>query len=359
MANTEFIDEHLITFMLFYASAGVVMSTLGAIGNTINIKTFISMGLTDGVTVSLLVLSFTDLVFLVARLCRAVSAGLMAGEVIRQYLVWFPVDPTALHFYFAHVGHILYTYIITITTFLAIARCMCVLKPLSFKYVFTTQMSLLILGGSLVFCVVCLCPIFAFMGITKSFDERINATRGMLLIVPGRELARHITRGIRDIGLAVPSEVIVVICVVIKIRCLKASSKFRHRSQLGSMTNTSLVQVFQSSMMSLSCEGFVPNKEPIPAVSNTRSPKLSSKDLNAVRQVFLISVVFITCNTPKIIMTIAGFQMPEFSLGGTLENIFMSLSWLTDLFQIINASAGLIIYYKYNSKFRKTLCPIR
>ncbi|BFZ17955.1 hypothetical protein BsWGS_20994 [Bradybaena similaris] len=359
MANTEFIDEQLIIFMLFYTSAGVVMSTLGAVGNTVNIKTFTSMGLTDGVTVSLLVLSFTDLVFLVARLCRAVFAGLMAFEVIRQYLVWFPVDPTALHFYFANVGHILYTYIITITTFLAIARCMCVLKPLSFKYVFTTQMSLLILGGSLVFCVVSLCPIFAFMGITTSFDERINATRGMLLIVPGRELVNHITLIIRDIGLAVPSQVIVVICVVIKIRCLKAASKFRLRSHLGSMSNMSLVQDLQTSTVSLSREGFVLHKEPIPAVSKTRSHKLSSKDLNAVRQVFLISVVFITCNTPKITMTIAGLQIKELSLGGTLENIFMPLSWLTDLFQIINASAGILIYYKYNSKFRKTLCPIK
>ncbi|BFZ17951.1 hypothetical protein BsWGS_20990 [Bradybaena similaris] len=317
------------------------------------------MGLTDGVTVSLLVLSFTDLVFLVARLCRAVSAGFMAVEVICHYLVWFPFDPDVFHFYFAHAGHILYTYITTITTFLAIARCMCVLKPLSFKYVFTTQMSLLILGGCLVFCVVCLCPIFAVLGITMSFDERVNATRRMLLIGPGRELIRLISLGIRDVGLVVPSQVIVVICVVIKIRCLKTASKFRHRSHVGSMTNMSFVQDLQSSTVSLSSEGFVLQKEPIPAVSKTRSHKLSSKDLNAVRQVFLISVVFITCNTPKIIMTIAGLHLTEISPGGKLKIINMSTSWLTDLFQIINASAGILIYHKYNSKFRKTLCPIR
>ncbi|KAI8791445.1 type-1B angiotensin II receptor [Biomphalaria glabrata] len=86
---------------------------------------------------------------------------------------------------------------------------------------------------------------------------------------------------------------------------------------------------------------------------------MSGKDLQVVQQVLLISVIYIISNTPIIIINFAGMYNKEFALQRTYHNLFLSTIGVKHLFQTINSSFNIFIYFKYNTKFRHTLLQVR
>ncbi|BFZ17958.1 hypothetical protein BsWGS_20997 [Bradybaena similaris] len=350
-----------------FSVAWMLISALGFLGNLINIQTFIAMRLEDGVTVSFLVLSVTDLCFTLTMFLRATASIFYAIEMATQYAVWFWVDPYTMYIFFANFCIVLYIMTVLTTTFLAVARCMCVVRPLHFRNSFTRSRCILILAGFAVFTILSYLPILANMAIVRQFDRRTNTSRPMLWTSTSRELVKDIVWGARDTFLPASTQVIVIVCVFVMASSLRESSKFRQSSTCLSVidrTDTSRNKDTVINQTSKENQDTLPTTYASSATMNalprtndtsTKSKdanKLTRKDVQVVKQVALISFVYIVCNMPKIMVNIAGIIEPDLTINKRLHNMYLVSVSLTEIFQLFNSSINVYIYYTYNTKFR-------
>ncbi|KAH9499051.1 hypothetical protein Btru_005553 [Bulinus truncatus] len=296
--------QYLIAEGLLCLIRGTV-SILGIIGNIINIVTYISMRPNDSVTVSFLVLAFSDLAYLVAMASRSVSFGFHFAEKMFNMTVWFPVEPYGVYIFFGNAGSIPYTFSILITSLLAVAS----------TYI----------------------PVLVFMGMTEQFNAEINTTRSTLWISPRREEIKVILWAVRDAMLPVATQVTVFACVLVMARSLRRSVAFRQstiKSNVGAEST---------------------NKDALKKSNrgNDKSVKLTGKELQAIQQVLCLSLLFIVCNTPKILVNFTPFFVHDFALGQPNQNLYLTSIGFLYLFQIINSSSSVLIYYNFSSKYRK------
>jgi hypothetical protein len=340
----------LLTLFQFIATmemcyiVSFLISVIGVISNIINIKVFVAMGLHDGVTVSFLGLAIFDLAYLLSSLSLSVSTAFYIYELKTH--ATFYLDPYAILVYSATIMIILSISNILTTTFLAVVRCLCVAKPLQFKDTVTTERAVLIIIGIVIFSVTVYIPILANTGMANKFDQKRNMSRLTLWFSPKRDIVKNNVLMIIEMFLPISTQLIILLCIVVMIRCLRAASKFR-QSSLSVITLVDKKNNKNNSHQQ--------SKESAEDSANISSTKLTGKDLRVVQQVFLISLVYIVCNTPKIFITFFSWFEPEFALGKAYTDIYVLVHCTRKIFEIINATVNFIIYYKYNTNFRSIL----
>ncbi|CAL1537006.1 unnamed protein product [Lymnaea stagnalis] len=326
----------------FCAARGLI-SLLGILGNLVNIKAYVSMGLSDGVTTAFLLLACSDLAYLTAMLARAVSFGFMAAEKLHNYSLWFPVDPYGVYIFFGNVGSIPYTVSILTTTLLAVVRCLSVARPLQFQNSFRRTRATAVVFVFAMFSLFSYLPVLVFMGMIRQFDARVNATRPMLWISPMRERVKDIVWVIRDAILPIATQLIVITCVIVMADCLRSASVFR-------MSQMSVKSVSEKLRFGDLNVDLGQNEAPRSAANPN---KLIGKELQAVQQVLLISIIFIVCNMPKIVINFTGLFEQEFALGRLHENLYLTMIGVLYIFQTVYSSVNIFIYYHYSSKYRR------
>ncbi|CAG5127963.1 unnamed protein product [Candidula unifasciata] len=335
--------EQYIMIMELSANFGTVFAGVGVIANLINIKTFIAMGLTDGVIMSFFALALFDLAYLISALCLGIAVIFYIKEL--KFSIHFPIEPYGIFMFFGTCMIFISVANVLTTTFLAVARCMCVSRPLQFKHMFTRQRAVTIMIIFAIFSVVIYLPILVNMGMVQKFDRKFNLSRPSLWISPQRKFIKEIVWMIIDMIFPILTQVIIFVCVVIMINSLQAASKFRQSSASVSR------KLFNKDE---TC------KNDYSKDSGNMAEKLTRKDLMVIQQVVLISVAYIICNTPKIIIGFGTVTVPAFSLEGAYSKLYMSSNGLRKHFEEFNAAINLLIYYKYNTKFRSTMrltCP--
>lgn len=338
-------DGQYAIIVIFCCLTWIVLSLLGIVSNVINIKTFVAMGLNDGVTVSFLALSVFDLIFLIASFCQAASASFNVIETSSSIL--FPVDPFGVTIFFGNVMILINVTNVLSTTFIAVARCMCVAKPLHFKNSFTVKRTVYFMAGFAFFAVAIYTPVLANMGMVARLNNKTKMLRSVLWLSPFRESIKNVVWMLIDMILPVITEFVVLFCVLVMANSLRASSRFR-QSSVAQQFNKHIdrnQQYTKDNQVS----------------SNAASDKLSVKDSRVIMQVVLISLVYIICNTPKFLVSTGGLIEPEFRLGKRYSNLYLSFNCFRKHFEIINASINTFIYYGYNTKFRSiinTMCRV-
>ncbi|BFZ09729.1 hypothetical protein BsWGS_12768 [Bradybaena similaris] len=300
------------------------------------------MGLAEGITVSFLFLSIFDLAYLAPSFALGIAIALGVVE-IRTPTV-FIVDPDAVSILLANFMVLVNVTNVLTTTFLAVARCMCVAKPLHFKNWFTRKRTIQIIVSFIAVAVISYTPVIANMGIVIRFDLKKNITRPTLWVSPKRESFKVITWMVIELVLPFATQFIVVVCVLIMINSLRASAEFRQSSTLMSWNVTSSLDQKINETLS--------------STKTMSTYKLAGKDVRVVQQVVLISLVYIICNTPKMIISVIAVTVPEFSMGKRFSNLYLSVNMLRQQFEMFNCSINTLIYYKYNAKFRTTLLSL-
>ncbi|KAI8791468.1 fMet-Leu-Phe receptor [Biomphalaria glabrata] len=325
--------QYLIAEGLLCLVRGSV-SFLGIIGNIINIITYFSMRPNDGVTASFLVLAFSDFSYLVTMASRAVSFGFYFLEKIYNMTIWFPVEPYGVYIFFGNAGSIPYTVSILITTLLSVVRCISVWQPLKFKTMFGPKRSMYVVVVFMLFSAGTYIPVLVYMGMTDQFNGQINASRPTLWVSPKREEIKVNMWAVRDAMLPIASEFIVSSCVIVMAQSLKKTLAFRHNQSNKLKTD------------------FFPKN--ISSYKKTHRPtKLIGKELQALQQVLFIALIFIICNTPKIVVNFTPYLLPDFALGQLNQNLYLTSIGVLYLFQVINSSTSVLIYYNFSSKYRK------
>ncbi|BFZ09730.1 hypothetical protein BsWGS_12769 [Bradybaena similaris] len=328
--------EQYALILEVYSEALIIESFLGFVSNIINIRTFCAMGLADGITVSFLSLSIFDLMLLAPSLLLGITISMTVTE--NRTPTAFAIDPHALSILLANIIGISSVTNILPTTFLAVARCMCVAKPLHFKNWFTTNRTLRFTISFAVIAVVSFTPFMANMGLVAKFDVKKNITRQMLWLSSQRESIKVGTWLVVSLILPSVTQFIVVVCVLIMANSLRASAKFRQSAALLSNNVTSTSDHKQNAALS--------------STASVSTDKLAGKDVRVVQQVVLISLVFIICNTPKMVLSVTALSLPEFTIGKRYHYLYLVINMIRQQFDMFNASVNTFIYYRYNTKFR-------
>lgn len=331
-------NNQFLIVLDFCAVTWTLFSVLGIISNVINIKIFLYMGLKDGITVSFLALSIFDLTYVIASFCIGISAAFTIIEM--RCTTRFPAEPYGIMILFANILVLIAVTNVLATTFLAVARCMCVAKPLNFKNCFTVKKTVYFMAGFAIFAVAIYTPILANMGMVTTYNNKTHMSRRTLWVSKYKEPIKNVVFLIIDMILPVSTQFIVLACILIMANSLRAASRFRQASN----------QIYAKEQPDI---GSHCRRK---ATSSTDvTDKLSGKDFRVVTQVILISVVYIICNTPKIFISTAGLLEQQFRIGKRYNNFYISLNSFRKHLEIFNASINTFIYYKYNTKFRNTL----
>ncbi|XP_059146924.1 uncharacterized protein LOC131934813 [Physella acuta] len=215
-------------------------------------------------------------------------------------------------------------------TFLSICRCLSVAKPLWFRHKLgTKKVSVLFLSISAAFCIATSVPILALMGIIPLYDARINTTRPSLWISPERKWVTYIVWPVRGSLLPLIVQVILIITSVVMTTFLKKALQFRQKHKK------------------------INNQETDDKTMTNEKNKLSGKELQIMKQMIILSVLFIVSCTPKMMFNAAVAIYPEFSINGRYGRLYETVKAIRDTFQMLYSCSNVFIYYTYNSKFRK------
>ncbi|KAK0053339.1 type-1B angiotensin II receptor [Biomphalaria pfeifferi] len=339
--------NQLVLFEGILSAARAVISVLGIFGNTINILTFISMGIKDGFSLSMTLLAGMEIFHLIIIFLRSVAYAFFIVEYATQFVTWFPVEPFGLYFYIGHVARIFYSMAVVNTTFLSFARCMCVSRPLHFKDMFMATKSTVIVCLIITTTVGSYIPMLMTMSMTLQFDSQVNYTRFRLYLTPAREQVGAITWIVRNAVLPVSTLVAIVSCVIYMSKRLMDSALFRLKSQ-------SFHQIIQSpnykKEKTSSTDTLVSNL----ASNGTKEDQdLASKERRAIQQMVVMSIVVIVCEVPEILISLASVLVPTFAFLKPFNNIYLAVIGVNHVFQSINSSVNIIIYWKYSSRYRQ------
>lgn len=317
----------------------IILSLIGIVSNIIIIKTFITMGLNDGVIISFLALAVFDLSYLIVSFCLGVATVFYVVEF--RYKLIFPIEPFGIKVFFFNIMILINVCNMLTTTYLAVARCMCIVKPLQFKNTFTSGRAIMVMAGIALFAVCSYTPLLANMAMKMKFDRKLNTSRPSLWLSAYRESIKVIVWTLMEMALPLVTEVIVIVCIIVMADSLRASARFRQSS---------------TTVSHITCESnhHGDSKKTNPDFSKIPD-KLTGKDLRVVQQVVLISVVYIICNTPKILVSVFTNVEREFAIGRTYSILYLAVNSLGKHFEVFNSAVNIIIYYAYNTKFRTVL----
>ncbi|KAK0053337.1 type-1B angiotensin II receptor [Biomphalaria pfeifferi] len=307
----------VLTFHQFVMFEGIlnaaraVISLLGIFGNTINIMTYISMGNKDGFSLSMTLLSGIELVHVIAIFMRSVAYGLFIVEYSTQFITWFPM----------HVC------LETITIQEHVHRFKVNLCHFSCDDYFI--------------------PLLMTMSMELQYDARINSTRVIFWVTARREQVRTITWIARNATLPVSTQVVIVCCVLHMSQKLQRSLNFRLYPQGFSQSKkaTVLTRQMNSDM-----------KTPKLASDKTKANVLTGKERRVIQQMVVMCIVVIVCDLPEILISLASVLKPTFGFHKSLNNIYLAVIGVNHVFQVVNTSINIIIYWNYSSRYRHNCC---
>ncbi|CAL1530311.1 unnamed protein product [Lymnaea stagnalis] len=221
---------------------------------------------------------------------------------------------------------------VAVTTYMAVQRCCCVAMPLHFRSVFTnkrTAQALTCISGAVV---VTYLPVFATQGL-QVVNSNATSRKLVLWLSPRRPTVQGVNDVINKIILRSAAQIIVAVCLVVLAVHLMAASKFRRN------------------LRSSRQDGAKQRESPA---------SISRPDLQVIKSVTLVSVMFVLSNCPRLMFTYARRIEPEFNVLRAYENLYYVLSQVCNLAECMNASLTICVYVTHNSRFaavlRKYLC---
>ncbi|GFO13513.1 chemosensory receptor c [Plakobranchus ocellatus] len=288
--------QGLITFFQYIiimdtlASIQTFMCIFGLITNTINIKTFLAMrAFDDGVTLTFLLLSISDLCVCLVSVAACTSTFLVSFEskllsklindinfanIEDKLGYFFPFEPKYLGIFCFNSLHIFSLMTILLTIYLAVARCLCVMCPIKFRNIITVRKTVFVSSIFFLSSLGLRLPLMAYYGVSPRFDPRINATRYRLWVHADWSTITDALWDSVDAFVCLAAQVILTVSIAIMARVLGAAAEFRSKASLPNGSNSDM--------------------------SKSKN-RLSTKDARIIKQLILVSSIFIICNTPKLV----------------------------------------------------------
>ncbi|RUS76960.1 hypothetical protein EGW08_015280 [Elysia chlorotica] len=332
-------EDTFLRKYIYHVWLCILIFGLGA--NSINIAVFTKIGLRDNVTLTLLVLSFSDLIHLILSFPIAVARFI---EKYHPYHDW-PFHPKILFDGIYWWAFIFYDYSSFISVFLGLVRCACVSRPLRFKSMFTISRTVKVLVLLFLLALGLRAPVLTVFRLTWELNPITNSTyRSIRFSANYKEIykANHIFN--MNI-VSWTTYVIAVGCVIVLTSNLKAASRFRQSSQNASS---------DSSENNQSETATVNKQRSTNSVKKKPANKMSVRDLQVIKSVTLLCVVFIVSQLPPQIRCTIRLIDPEFSEFGRKRFALGFSAQVSRTFGFLNASVNIFIHYYFNRRYRDT-----
>ncbi|BFZ06854.1 hypothetical protein BsWGS_09893 [Bradybaena similaris] len=310
--------------MEFITPVNIVVSSAGILFNLVNITVFLLQDWkTNNVTLTLLSLSITDLLVLVA----CVVFDLFS--ILQTALPTSSFDFIAVQYYIVAWSMAMFSDLSSLTTVLvSLERCLCIITPLHVQSLFSVRRTLAALAGLWILVVLGYAVLFSTLTLNWTHDDRFNTSKLSVALSAQRmkvEMGHNITN---TIILPSFSELAVVINTVVMMTGLKRSSNFQK--------NYTHISPDYTSSQTTSAQKY--------------------KRLAVV--VCSISGIFIACNTPTVIFIYCKHFVSGFSYTGIYSQWYMASIYIIFLLYAVNASVNFFVYFFLNQRFRDKLKEI-
>ncbi|GFS23960.1 chemosensory receptor A [Elysia marginata] len=321
---SNFMAEFLLTLtVLSYIWPFIFL--FGMVTNGINIFVFLKAGANDNVTILLIALACSDLIFL--ALISPTMCGFLIGALVRPN-PW-PFDARLLHFLLFWPASTAYDVSCFYAVSLGVMRCACVAMPLKFKLVFTKSRTIkwtLIM----VFVAVALrLPVLTINRISWRKDPTTNIS-SVYLASWNRSLMVRINDVLNRSVIMYLAYITMIACVFILSFKIYQASKIRQKC---------VAQISQQ-------PGQASDKAALAQGS------LSSRDLQVVKSVILVCSIFIVGQLPYIGLSTIRLINPEVDESRSMAGLGYLINQVSITFYYLNASVNIFIYYTCNSKYR-------
>ncbi|CAL1531688.1 unnamed protein product, partial [Lymnaea stagnalis] len=277
---------------VFIFSLNPTVLAFGLVSNVINIAVFARMGLNESVTLSLFLLSLSDVCFTL----------LSSLKVSLAFVAKFPeiapksVDLLDLVFIIFWYSMVIYDTSTMIRVYIAVARACCVAIPLTFKHIFTKLITVYAVCAIFVAVLASRMPMLVSHVLCSVPDTMTNVTRFVLFFTATRPTALVVNDIVnKNIFTWGAISLVLISLFVLKIK-LVSSAKFRHMARSEPQGPKSRHE----------------NKDAV----------LVGKDLQVLKVVILVSAIFIACTLPATMAAVVRRLEPEFNTGGRLESVF-------------------------------------
>ena len=334
------------TLRIFIYHLWLCILIFGLVSNTTNILVFGKIGFRDNVTVTLLFLSLSDLLNLIFNCPAIVSRFVLKHYPNHDWLF----DPRILTTGFFWYAYIFYDYSSFISVFLALVRCFCVARPLRFKSMFTISRTVIILVVLFLVALTLRAPVLTIFSFTWAVNPMTNATH-MSLGFAGNFREIYKANDIMNRNfVSWVAYITTTACVIILVSKLQAASRFRHSLQIATNitstqrdTNTFNLQTDQT------------NNDINSIAKIKKAPNsLSAKDLQVIKSVTLICVIFILSQLPFQIISTIRLLDPEFANLRKKKLVYGFASYISNTFGYLNASVNISVHFHFNARYRET-----
>ena len=300
-----------------------IIILFGLVSNIINIFIFLKTGAKDNLTILLLSLAASDLVFLVLNTPSICSR--VIKTLVKSYS--WPIDYDIFRYLLYWPAFTAYDLSALISVSLGVMRCACVAMPLQFKVVFTKSRTIKWVMCLVVLAVCLRIPVLSIHRISWRADPQTNVSSPYLKAVNYIYMTR-----INDI---LNRGIVIYILYITMLICVSIL----------------IFKLFQASKIRRSCTtGLTRASDQAPDKPVTKG--LSSKDIQVVKSVVLVCTIFILSQLTFLITSTIRLFVPDFDNGRPLIFLFGLISQINRSCSYLNASLNIFIYYNYNSKYR-------
>ncbi|CAL1528438.1 unnamed protein product, partial [Lymnaea stagnalis] len=286
----------------------------GIVSNIINIAVFYEQGLKNTMNISFTALTISDLCSLVTLLWFNVCLNplLLHSDV--------PMMPSEVQHLTGGWPHACFAMVTAwATVYITAERCLCIIAPLRVKQLVTPRRAKAALGFIYFVMIVSLLPEYTTTYMEWKFYPDTNRTLLGLVFTPDRPSVEGLTFLLYAIYIMV-SFIVVILLTALLVINLKQKTKWRKESTF----------------------------------DHKQSDNISNRDKKTIKMVIVIAGVLIVCFTPSVIISVIVFAVPGFTVVGRYANFFFIAWSFGFLFDAINSSVNIVLYYTMSSKYRQT-----
>ncbi|RUS89232.1 hypothetical protein EGW08_002975 [Elysia chlorotica] len=334
-----FLDEFNVLKIFIYQLWFAII-LFGLASNTLNITVFVSLGLKDSVTVTLLFLSVSDLINLLLNIPMAIARCI--GETYPDHQ--WPIDRNILYYLLYWPAVVFYDFSSFIAVFLAVVRCLCVARPLRFKSMFTPGRTVTILLSLFLAAFIFRGPVLVTNSLGWAVNPRTNATFVYLRHLDNSEELFKVNDIFNRNIVSWMAYITAITCLVILTSSLLAASRFRQSAQVANNAGPADIRQSTPGAGNSAVKGERPDSS------------LSGKDLQVVQSVTLICAVFIVSQLPFQTISMVRLFQPGFGFNEKTRVALRFANHISNTCGYLNASVNIFLYYRFNSRYRKTLC---
>nr|KAG5695160.1 hypothetical protein BaRGS_030206 [Batillaria attramentaria] len=284
------------------------------------------LGVKKGINLCLLLLSASDLLFLLSQTAvRSSRVMLTLTASARGISQW---EYTVVTFHLLRKCAVFLFFSNFLTTLASLERCVSIVSPLKARHIFTFRTVVVLIIAAFIVDVVSFVAIGFKHRVVCLFDVEQNLSLwgiGASSVYLNNKLAFNTFDNLLLVlGFPALSLFVVIISTTIIIHRLNVATKWRRQtSSAGS--------------------------------GGSGGAGVSKSETQLHKMLIVVSCIHVVCTLPSILKDASKFFVPGFNVSGNYSNVFNAIIALKDMSAGVNCTVNFFVYYSLGSQFRLTV----